>query len=102
MNLVRVAHAWEQSVAEDAMHDIQKGVQHPSRLAIGEHLLNKEWLKQVRVSRLRVGVGANTNGCVKLVIRNVKQIHELLPCSRQLTAVGHPGHPPLLSGMKVH
>ena len=72
MNLVLVANVWEQSVAEDAMHDIQKGVQHLSRLAIGEHLLNKEWLKQVLVGRLTVGMGANTNGGVKPVIRNVK------------------------------
>ena len=62
MNLVLVANVWEQSVVEDAMHDIQKGVQHPSQLAIGEHLLNKEWLKQVLVSRLRLAWGRTRTG----------------------------------------
>ena len=101
MNLVFVTDAWEQGVAEDAVHDIQKGVEYQSFLAIGERLLNHERGELVLVGRISIGMGANTHWSVKPIIRNLKQIHELLPGSRQLTAIGHPGHPPFLIGVKV-
>ena len=44
---------------------------------------------------------ANTNGRVEPLIRDTEQIHEFLPCSSQLTSIGHPGHPPFLISMKV-
>ena len=47
-------------------------------------------------------MGADTHGSGEPVIRNMEQIHELLPSSCQLTAIGHPGHPPLLIRVKVY
>ena len=40
MHLVLVAHARKKRVAENAIHDVQKWVQHPCRLAIGKRLRN--------------------------------------------------------------
>ena len=101
MNLVFITDAREQGVAEDAIHDIQERVEHQSCPAIGECLLNHERGKSVLAGRISIGMKANTHWRVESIIRNLEEIHELLLGSRQLTAVGHPGHPPFLIGVKV-
>ena len=71
MNLVLVANVREQRVAEDAIHDVKEWVQYPSLLATGKLLRNIVWLELVFVSRLGVGMRANTNGLVKPLITNM-------------------------------
>ena len=62
MNLVFVTDAREQGVAEDAIHDIQKRVEHQSCLAIGERLLNIVWRKLVLVADSEFAWGQTPTG----------------------------------------
>ena len=94
MHLAYVTNMWEEGVPEEPMHDVKEGIKHPHLLLVGKILLNKEWHELVLVGRLRVGMRANSNWRVKPFIWNVKQLHELLPSSRQMATISHPSHGP--------